>query len=350
MLITEDYQIHFENAIAKVQEFAIVPHYNPDPDALGSAFGLYCLLSKHYHKKVTIYFQGVIGRPENKAMIELLGIPLTELTDETPFPNAPIILMDTQPATGNNPLPENIQPFMIFDHHPIKNESRKAEFADIRFDFGSTSTIISDYLKTLNVKLTVGTATALYYGIQTDVVGEGRNGNKIDFVTMEFLSKYINRQKLYAIENPRLSFEYYTNIEKGLKNSVLYDDYIVTSLGNITTPDYVGEIADFLIRFDKASFVLVLGVYREEIVHLSFRSQKSGTDAGDMIKRIVGSQGSAGGHAKNSGGRILLTEGTGKEGNKILKKVIQRSLELIHGNRVVSGIPLLSLGDYLGKH
>ena len=261
----DDFKNYFEQVISKYDEFAIIPHYNPDPDSLGSAFGINFILSKIFNKKSQIYFGGIIGRAENNMMIQTLDIPVIKLKDYEPLPDLPIILMDTQPDTGNNPLKKNDLPLIIFDHHPFQKKSSEVEYADIRLDYGSTCTLIYRYFKEYNLKPTVNVATALYYGIETDVVGEGRTAFKIDFALMEELSKYINREKLYSIENPNLPFDYYLHIKKGLENSVIYDDFLISSLGDIENPDYIGEIADYLIRCEKVNLVLIMGIYKNSI-------------------------------------------------------------------------------------
>lgn len=343
MLIdAENYKDKFVSLIEQYEEFAIVPHYNPDPDALGSSFAMQYLLQKKFNKVAKIYFSGIIGRAENKVMINLLDIPIVNLNSD-PIPDLPLILMDTQPNTGNNPLKTGQRPFMIFDHHPIKEKSSAYKYSDIRLDFGSTSTIMFDYLRTFDLKPTVNVSTALYYGIQTDVVGEGRKANKIDFQALEFLSKYINREKLYSIENPKLPFDYYTTIYKGLKNGVIYNDFIISSLGEIENPDYIGEIADFLVRFDKAFYVMIMGICNDTI-QISFRSQRNKIDAGFALKKIVGKRGTAGGHIRNAGGRIPIEDVD--DIPKISKALITKALNLIQG-KITTGIPLLSMSDYL---
>jgi nanoRNase/pAp phosphatase (c-di-AMP/oligoRNAs hydrolase) len=333
----------FEKVIGKFNEFAIIPHYNPDPDSLGSSYALHFLLNKVFNKKSQIYFGGIIGRAENNMMVQTLDIPVINLKENESLPNLPILLMDTQPNTGNNPLKSNMMPLMIFDHHPIQKESIDAAYADIRLDYGSTSTLIYRYFKEYNLKPTVNVATSLYYGIQSDVVGEGRTAYKIDFNFMEDLSKNINREKLFSIEKPNLSFDYYLHIKKGLENAVIYDDFLISGLGEIENPDYIGEIADFLIRFDKANLVLVMGIYKNTI-QISFRSQRKKIDAGVFLKKIIGSMGNAGGHFSNAGGRIILSDDASIP--RISKKIITRSLDLILG-KITSGIPFLSLSDYL---
>lgn len=343
MIINDYSEEIFVRTIAKYDNFIIMPHYNPDPDALGSAFGLQYLLKRKFHKTSEIYFYGMIGRAENKSMVNILEIPLCEIQDQSSIPDLPIILLDTQPGTGNNPLHKNRKPLIIIDHHPLRRNSMAAEMADIRPEYGSTSSIIYEYMKNLGVKPTINIATALYYGIQTDVAGEGRSGNKKDFELLESLSKYISRNKLYSIENPRLPFEYFGLVNKGMTNSVIYDDLIISSIGRIENPDYISELADFLIRFDKANTVMVFGIHKDAIL-ISFRCQHKKHDAGLLLKKIVGGFGTAGGHAKNSGGRIIFDND--EDMNKITKKITTRAIEIIHG-KITNGIPLLSLDDYI---
>lgn len=344
MIVNEDnFLENFEKVIAKYNEFAIIPHYNPDPDALGSSYGLYYLLKKNFKKESVIYFNGIIGRAENNMMINLLDIPIINLKDNESLPNLPIILIDTQPGTGNNPLKKDDLPLMIFDHHPFQKGLENIEYVDIRLKYGSTCTIIYSFYKKYNLKPTINVATALYYGIQCDVVGEGRTAYKIDFDYMEELSQYISREKIFSIQNPKLPFDYYININKGMENSVIYDDFLISSLGEIENPDYIGEIADFLIRFNKAYLVLVMGKYNDSL-QLSFRSQKKNINAGLVLKKIIGNLGHAGGHPSNAGGRITFD--SNDDVSKISKKIITKALEVIQG-KITTGIPFLSLNDYL---
>ena len=278
-------------------------------------------------------------------MVDILEIPLVEINENREHLQGKIILLDTQPGAGNNPLGKEQKATIVFDHHPRRPEVSSIEYPDIREELGSTSTLIYLYMKALDIKPTVNVATALYYGIQTDVVGEGRRGEKIDYLALEELSKKINWQKLYSIENPKLPFDYFVHIDKGLKNSVLYENFIITSLGDVANPDYVGEIADFLIRYDKVNVVLAVGMI-SQTVHISFRSQIKKIDAGLAVKQIVGNLGSAGGHPSNAGGRIPYNDD--ENANKIIKKIITRSLDLING-KITTGMPLLSMSRCLNQ-
>lgn len=344
MLVTgETFIEKFNKTINKYKKFAIVPHYNPDPDALASSFGIQFLLEKIFKKKSSIYFSGIIGRAENNKMIQLLDIPIIKLKVNNKLPDMPLILMDTQPGTGNNPLNSKNKLKIVIDHHQFNDKTNKVVYSDIRNTYGSSSTIVFDYFKKYDLKPTVNVATALFYGIQSDVIGEGRTAYKIDYMYMEELSLYINREKLYAIENPKLPFDYYVHTNKGMENSVMYNDLLITSLGELENPDYIGEIADFLIRFDKCYLSLVMGVHNN-VIQLSFRSQRKKVEAGRVLRKIVGKLGSAGGHQSTAGGRIEIQDP--KEIPRINKRIITNTLRIIQG-KITSGVPFLSLSDYL---
>ncbi len=333
---------NFLEVINKFESYSLITHYNPDPDAIGGVFALSYLLTKKFNKKCAIYYSGVVGRAENKTMLNVLDIDILKVETLDILNDTKIMLLDSQPGSGNNPLDKKHIPYFCFDHHPLREDTAHVKFADIRLDFGSTCSIIYSYFKAFQVKPSVNVATALYYGIQSDVIGEGRTTTKRDIEYLDELAQYINREKLYQIENPKLPYDYYTHIFKGVSNGVVYDDFLITSLGEIENPDYIGEVADFLIRFEKVFLVLVLGVHKD-IVRLSFRSQRKKYDAGELIKKIVGTNGTGGGHVSNSGGQIILTEKD--DAAKVSKKIITKSLSLIK-NKIISGIPFLSLKDY----
>ena len=55
----------------------LVSHVNPDPDSLASMLGVQALLeSAQPGKPVILTVDGMIARSENRAMVELLPIPL----------------------------------------------------------------------------------------------------------------------------------------------------------------------------------------------------------------------------------------------------------------------------------
>ena len=86
----------------------ILPHENPDPDAIASAWGLSYLLKKKLGLTSTIIYSGLIGRAENRALVKHLNIPLVNYDPHVFESEQSIVMVDSQPYTGNNPLPLDV--------------------------------------------------------------------------------------------------------------------------------------------------------------------------------------------------------------------------------------------------
>ena len=83
----------------------IYTHDNPDPDALAAAMGLGCLFEHELGATVTLAHGGIVGRAQNRAMVETLKMPLAPVERVEPDEFDIIALVDSQPETGNNSLP-----------------------------------------------------------------------------------------------------------------------------------------------------------------------------------------------------------------------------------------------------
>ncbi|NIR25640.1 MAG: hypothetical protein GWN77_01440, partial [Gammaproteobacteria bacterium] len=119
-------------AISEADSVLILPHNDPDPDAIASAVALRYLLEEKLRVDAQIAYRGFIGRAENKAMVRYLGRPLRRLNKADLRSGRPIALVDTQPGAGNNPLPSQISPAIVIDHHPWCDATYEADFFDVR--------------------------------------------------------------------------------------------------------------------------------------------------------------------------------------------------------------------------
>src|SRR6202000_2483851 len=54
----------------------IYTHDNPDPDSLAAAMGLERLLEHELRATVTLTHGGIVGRAQNRAMVDTLRLPL----------------------------------------------------------------------------------------------------------------------------------------------------------------------------------------------------------------------------------------------------------------------------------
>jgi nanoRNase/pAp phosphatase (c-di-AMP/oligoRNAs hydrolase) len=317
-LFMADKMDKLHHVVQNKRKILIVTHTNPDPDAIASAYALRHLFASWGVNSVLVY-GGIIGRAENKAMIKRLRIPIRSIQTITPFNFKVVALVDAQPSSGNAPLPRSLEPWIVVDHHPPrKTSSLKAiPFVDIRPDYGSTATIVAEYLLKEGVEINRKLATALYYGIMSDTRDLGRNAKEMDVRISAGLYAKVLVRTLSQIEHPRLPREYFRVLQEALGRTTWYPakKVLISELGEIVEPDMVAIIADFLIRMDGVRWILTLGE-RDHEVFFSLRTTAYHKGNADQLARglIRGMEGgSAGGHEATAGGRVLLSSPEGRD-------------------------------------
>jgi len=281
----------------------ILPHDNPDPDALASAAALQFLAKQLLEKDSAIALGGIVGRAENRAMLRYLNIQLVPVEESgLEEPDAVIALVDTQPGRRNNSLPAGITPSIVIDHHPESSPHSDIAFADLRNDYGATATILTEYLMDKRLIVEGKIATALFYGIMAETQDLGRESMTEDTEACHFLYPYTNKRRLAKIENARVPREYFRVFRDAIEEAVIYDRAVISVLGEVRYPDMVAEVADFLLRLDAAEWSAVIGYY-EGALYISLRTTQRDASAGELLQKIIGSD-HAGGHDMIAGGRL----------------------------------------------
>lgn len=315
----------------------IIPHNDPDPDAIASAVALRYLVIEMYGIQAEIRYQGIIGRAENKALVRYLKHPLKRLHLKNIDQETPLALVDTQPGSGNHPLSKNFQPKIVIDHHTWIEPSSLANFIDVRPTIGASATILTEYLQTANITIPPSLATALFYGIKTDTMGLGRGASPDDTAAYFYLQPQIDVEALVKIERAQVPVTYFKSLDKALHSSRLYDDLIVNYLGRLKYPDMGAEISDLLLRLKGVEWVLCMGVYTDYLV-LSVRSRNRRIGAGNLVQNIVGNLGTSGGHGTMAGGQIPLN---GKDPRQLSEHLTKIALQYIKGNAFFVGKRLI---------
>jgi len=152
----------------------ILPHDNPDPDALASAAALKFLAQELLGKDAVIAQGGIVGRAENRAMLTYLNIELQPVGAIAFGDDAQVALVDTQTGRTNNSLPSGRTPRVVIDHHPAYDRYDGVPFLDLREEYGATSTILTEYVRDARIEVESKIATALFYGIMADTQDLGR--------------------------------------------------------------------------------------------------------------------------------------------------------------------------------
>ncbi len=283
-------------------KLGIFTHDNPDPDSISSALALK-EIAKHFGIEADILYFGEIQHQQNKAMVNLLGIELIK-ADETNLKNySKFALVDSSGPGVNNTIPENLKISIVIDHHPA--EEVKADFVDVRGDVGATATILTLYLQELKVVPTKSLATALFFGIQTETEEFRKNARTNDFLASAYLYPFVDNELLEKMEGPALSTETLDVLGTAIKNREIFSSFLLSFAGFITDKDTLPQAADFLLKLEGISTVLVFGVLKDN-VYLSARNTDVRINVGEVLRRAFKDVGSAGGHAHAAGGKIPL--------------------------------------------
>jgi len=293
-----------------ISPLLILTHNHPDPDALASAFALHYLAKKVYGIESKIIYVGLLGRMENRAMVDILKIPATRLKSFELKEGDHVALVDTQPAFKNNPFPEDIKATLVIDQHPSVTKP-KAELAIIDEECGATSVILAQGLLQHKVKIPVNLATALAYGILSDTTHFFRCSDPEVIQTYLAILPYCDLTLLAKIQNPPRSKKFFTTLGKALLHSVVFHDIVAAHLGNVETPDLVAQTADFLLSYEKAAWTLCTGRYRGAL-YVSLRGSDSITPAYKVLRDIVPHKYQAGGHDVIAGGSYEIKKEVGK--------------------------------------
>src|SRR5438477_12228092 len=152
-------------ALDRPGPLVILPHDNPDPDALASAAALKYMVAALARKEAQIVLGGIVGRAENRAMLTYLNITLVPVGEVAFNRNPAVVLVDTQPGRINNSLPEGIVPAAVIDQHPAYGDYPGVPLLDLRDQYGATSTIVTEYLRESKLVPEPKIATALFYGL-----------------------------------------------------------------------------------------------------------------------------------------------------------------------------------------
>lgn len=303
---------------------------DPDPDAIASGLALRALLGRNRTSAPLCTF-GTITRPENLAMCKILEIEVEEISAQALDQFDRVAMVDVQPSF----LEERFDTVdLVIDHHPVELPF-KARRRDVRPSYGATSTILVEYLRAAEVKITQRLATALLYGIKSDTLGLERGGTKADLDAFSFLYLLANHNALRRIERPELSNAALDVLAQGLAKRQVVHQVFFSHLGPVATVDLIPQFADFGLQAEGVEWSVVSGVVNDEL-HISIRNVGYVKSAGDVARAAFGDVGSAGGHRTMAKAVIRLRDflkgGGSRPGHGCPERIIQRFIRALEQN------------------
>ena len=142
------------------EKLGILLQPDPDPDGIASGYALRALLGRKSPTAPLIAF-GEVTRPENRAMIEALGLEVRMVSPDALDEFDGLALVDVQPTVFGESIPARVRSVdVVIDHHPERT-GYDSVIRDIRPSYGATSTILTEYLRAAGAELRPKLATAL---------------------------------------------------------------------------------------------------------------------------------------------------------------------------------------------
>lgn len=282
----QQYQKHLEDA----DRILILLHNDPDPDAMASGLALRNLLHRTRTTAIIGAFQGVT-RPENLRMANLLDIGVEPVTAESLNSFDRIATVDVQPHYFGSLL-NHVD--LVVDHHP-EQTGYSAAFKDIRADYGSTSTILTEHLRAVNVNISERTATAMLYAIKSDTLFLSRQTNRDDLDAFTFLYPLADAALVRKMEGVEITLERLEFVARAVQTGNLNNQMFITHIGTSPREDLISYVADFLLQLEDVKWAIVSGRVNDYLI-ISVRNLGYLRNAGEFVKQVFSDIGSAGGH------------------------------------------------------
>ena len=234
---------------------------NADPDAIACAMAVKRLLWRKV-AGITISNINVIKRPDNLAMIRLLGVNLVHVDeiDENEFSKT--VIVDSQP--DHNEAFARFRHDVIIDHHP--DTGVDAPFLDIRPNYGAATSIMTEYLRAAKIKPSAKLATGMFLAIKTDTGNFKQQTQIEDIKAFQFLFKYANIHLARKIEQAELRFDFLKYFKIALQNRRMRKCKAIVHLGTVVNPDVCVLIADFFMRVNSVTWSIISGVYEKKLI------------------------------------------------------------------------------------
>lgn len=299
---------------------------NADPDSMASAMALKRLFWRRV-KKVWIYHINPIRRADNLAFARLLRMDQQPITRLRPSKISKWAIVDSQPHHSEQFAD---YPFdIIIDHHPLGPDIR-AQFVDIKVEYGANSTMMTEYLRAAKIKPSPRLATALFYGIKTDTDNFVRESLANDVNAFRYLYQFTNMNIIKKIESSEMTRKTLASYQLAMDRVRILHNTAFVYMGDVQDPDILVILADFFMKLAEATWSITAGIWNKTLIVI-FRNAGFRGNAGKLAENIFGQMGgSAGGHKGAARAevpiQIIEQEAKGSEIEKFLLHAFRGAL------------------------
>ena len=323
-LKVQQYQRFFSDA----DRVLILLHNDPDPDALASGLALRNVLRRTKQTAIIAALQPVT-RPENQRMLNLLDIHVETIKADQVNEFERVAMVDVQPHYFGGAI-NHVD--LVIDHHP-EMTGYSAVYKDIRTDYGSTSTILTEHLRAVDANISERTATAMLYAIKSDTLFFNRQANRVDLEAFSYLYPLADAMLIRKMEGAEITMERLDYVLRARQQGRMVEQVFCTFLGTSPREDFIPYVADFYLQLESVKWTIVAGIVNDAIV-MSVRNLGYSRNAGDFVRRYFADIGSAGGHRAMAKAVVPLRAFRDKYGNlqadDLTEKVLSLALEFLH--------------------
>jgi nanoRNase/pAp phosphatase (c-di-AMP/oligoRNAs hydrolase) len=318
----------YQRYLSDADRVLILLHNDPDPDALASGLAMRSVLRRNRQTAIIGCLSGVT-RPENQRMVKLLDLTYEVLTPEQVREFDKVALVDVQPHYFPGLL---THADLVIDHHP-EQPGYNAVFKDIRPTYGSTSTILSEHLRAVDIDISERTATAMLYAIKSDTLFFNRQANRADLDAFSYLYPLADATMIRKMEGAEITAERLDYVIKAWQQGRLVEHVFCAFLGEPPREDFIPYVADFYLQLESVQWSIISGVVNDTFI-VSVRNLGYSRNAGDFVRRWFSDIGSAGGHRTMAKAVVPLEAFQQRfgahEGSRINQRMLELVLEFLH--------------------
>src|ERR1044071_6769779 len=249
-LRVQQYQRFFNDA----DRVLILLHNDPDPDAMASGLALRTVLKRTKQTAVLGAIHGVT-RPENQRMVNMLEIHIEPITPDAVNNFDRVAMVDVQPHYFSGAI-DRVD--LVIDHHP-EQTGYTAVYKDIRADYGSTSTILTEHLRAVDAAISERTATAMLYAIKSDTLFFNRHTNRVDIEAFSYLYPLSDAAMIRKMEGAEITVERLDYVVKAREQGRRPGEGLCAFLGVLPREDFIPYVADFFLQLEDVEWTIIAG-------------------------------------------------------------------------------------------
>ena len=302
--------------LASQKKITIIPHRNPDGDAMGSTLGLYHFLEQQNHKVVVMSpnefpdFLAWLPSSEKVLIFEKSKEHCLEVLNQSDL----IFTLDFNALHRTGEMMQATletlnKTFVMIDHHEFPDSFAKYTFSDTKY--GSTCEMVYHFIQQLKQENLINkiVATCIYTGIVTDS-GSFRfpkTTSTTHRIVADLIDKGVENSAIHNQLFDKSSYSRLQLLGRALQNMKLMTDYktsyITLSQQELDTYNFqkgdTEGIVNYGLSIDGIDFTAIfIENSAEGIIKISFRSQGN-FDVNQFSRNYFG----GGGHINAAGGK-----------------------------------------------